>query len=157
MLSKWEKEREEHERKKREYEEQYNKHKFHNLRKGTKKYNTLLSQQGGACAICQRKHIILVVEHCHLTGRIRGLTCHRCNRCIAILEKCFYTNGMRHFTHTYTHGTWYLSYKSAIEKHLGTSIPIPPSPVQEFPPHILERVREQMREQIRKINAGEAP
>lgn len=50
-------------------------------------YNALAEAQGGKCAICEgppcgrkgesgaRFH----VDHCHETGRVRGLLCHRCN------------------------------------------------------------------------------
>ena len=43
-------------------------------------YDALLAKQAGACAICRRQPKgRLCVDHCHLTGRIRGLLCHKCN------------------------------------------------------------------------------
>lgn len=45
-------------------------------------YDTILKGQGGGCAVCgvsssgDRK---LSVDHCHATGRVRGLLCNRCN------------------------------------------------------------------------------
>src|ERR1051326_1383585 len=47
-------------------------------------YDRLLARQGGVCAICRRdrpgpKRRLLAVDHCHETGRIRGLLCMRCN------------------------------------------------------------------------------
>jgi hypothetical protein len=44
-------------------------------------YDALLARQGGACAICGAppKKERLCVDHCHLTGRIRGLICRKCN------------------------------------------------------------------------------
>ena len=49
-------------------------------------YQKILQEQGGACYIClrtpydirPRKH--LSVDHCHTTGKIRGLLCYSCNR-----------------------------------------------------------------------------
>jgi hypothetical protein len=53
-------------------------------------YDALLVQQAGLCAICHgpptRNDEFLVVDHCHLTGRVRGLLCHRCNSAIALLH-----------------------------------------------------------------------
>ena len=43
-------------------------------------YDTLLAKQGGACAICRRRpRGRLCVDHCHLTGMVRGLLCRKCN------------------------------------------------------------------------------
>lgn len=46
-------------------------------------YQTLLNAQGGVCAICKGPESIpnrrLGVDHCHKTGRVRGLLCDRCN------------------------------------------------------------------------------
>jgi hypothetical protein len=42
------------------------------------KYDTLLLQQGGKCAIC-RKTVQLSIDHDHNTGKVRGLLCKRCN------------------------------------------------------------------------------
>lgn len=60
-------------------------------------YDELLAAQGGVCAICrqpetttdprsQRPYVRLPVDHCHETGRVRGLLCHRCNRAIGLLR-----------------------------------------------------------------------
>lgn len=51
-------------------------------------YERLLEDQNGVCAIClQPEHRVyngtlasLAVDHCHETGRVRGLLCIRCNR-----------------------------------------------------------------------------
>ena len=56
-------------------------------------YEKLLETQNGVCAICQqppnnnpkrrqprvRPQRLLVVDHCHETGKVRGLLCNRCN------------------------------------------------------------------------------
>lgn len=41
-------------------------------------YNKMFDEQGGKCKICDRG-ISLVVDHCHNTGKIRGLLCNDCN------------------------------------------------------------------------------
>lgn len=50
-------------------------------------YESMLRKQGGVCAICKRGHgTILDVDHCHKTGRIRGLLCRRCNTFLGLIE-----------------------------------------------------------------------
>lgn len=43
----------------------------------------MLSAQGGTCAICKspdpKGKGKFHVDHCHSTGRVRGLLCHACN------------------------------------------------------------------------------
>ena len=44
-------------------------------------FQKILEKQDGICAICGREQYgrTLDVDHCHKTGRIRGILCHRCN------------------------------------------------------------------------------
>jgi Recombination endonuclease VII len=43
-------------------------------------YLRMLTVQNGACAICKQKsHEKLCVDHCHVTGKVRGLLCRKCN------------------------------------------------------------------------------
>lgn len=50
-------------------------------------YNKILKKQNGVCAICglleSRKTVntsyTLAIDHDHITGKVRGLLCHRCN------------------------------------------------------------------------------
>ena len=46
-----------------------------------KEYDRMLAKQGGVCAICGEPpaKIRLAVDHCHTTGKVRGLLCLRCN------------------------------------------------------------------------------
>lgn len=48
-------------------------------------YNSILESQGGGCAICGKKNIRLAVDHCHKTGKVRGILCHTCNNGIGFL------------------------------------------------------------------------
>jgi hypothetical protein len=45
------------------------------------KYDLLYAKQAGACAICKKEaaRFKLVVDHCHVSGKTRGLLCRRCN------------------------------------------------------------------------------
>lgn len=41
-------------------------------------YNEMYDKQEGKCAIC-KQNLRLVVDHCHDSGKIRGLLCNQCN------------------------------------------------------------------------------
>lgn len=49
-------------------------------------WDALLAKQGGGCAVCGAPHDPnggrLHVDHCHDTGRVRGLLCMVCNRLV---------------------------------------------------------------------------
>lgn len=63
---------------------------------GLADYQVMLSKQNGVCLICMRKangvskwgsaFKNLSVDHCHKTGKVRGLLCHRCNWLIGSVE-----------------------------------------------------------------------
>ena len=42
-------------------------------------YRALEKRQGHACAICRTVTRVLCIDHCHVTGRVRGLLCRSCN------------------------------------------------------------------------------
>lgn len=60
-------------------------------------YNQMLATQGDVCAVCHQKNTpahrngksherVLAVDHDHITGKIRGLLCHRCNYIVGTVE-----------------------------------------------------------------------
>lgn len=63
-------------------------------------YNLILSNQGGGCGCCgsldsktpkkhfKKTHNYFVVDHCHKTGKVRGLLCFNCNTAIGKLGDC---------------------------------------------------------------------
>jgi hypothetical protein len=46
----------------------------------------MLTGQNGLCAICATPPSRPVVDHCHATGRVRGILCHRCNIKLPAIE-----------------------------------------------------------------------
>jgi hypothetical protein len=52
-------------------------------------YNQLLKSQKGRCKICKSPPITkrLAVDHCHKTGKCRGLLCGKCNSGIAFFNE----------------------------------------------------------------------
>jgi hypothetical protein len=53
-------------------------------------YNNMFKMQNGCCAICKTHQSelkkSLSVDHCHKTGKVRGLLCDSCNRGIGLLK-----------------------------------------------------------------------
>lgn len=74
----------------------YNKTHYHKLRLQrydltVVQYEALLLSQNWACAICEKAPQTktkrpLNIDHHHISGKTRGLLCHRCNRDIVILD-----------------------------------------------------------------------
>ena len=54
----------------------------------TQHYQIMLTKQNHVCALCGKKgKKRLAVDHCHATGKVRGLLCHKCNTAIGILNE----------------------------------------------------------------------
>jgi len=66
-------------------------HGYQTMRKyglGVAEYRDMLAAQDGRCAICLRSDtgVRLCVDHSHVTGRVRGLLCRKCNTGIGMLD-----------------------------------------------------------------------
>lgn len=72
----------------KEYWDRWGRNKRYGLRRG--QYEAMVAEQGGRCAIClvfpsgDTKSDTLHVDHCHRTGRLRGLLCGSCNRAVGL-------------------------------------------------------------------------
>jgi Recombination endonuclease VII len=53
-------------------------------------YNQMLAEQSNCCKICgtHKDNVkrTLCVDHCHITGKVRGLLCDTCNRSLGLLK-----------------------------------------------------------------------
>lgn len=54
-------------------------------------YDAMLVGQKGQCAICgttnpHNRWKVFAVDHCHETGKVRGLLCNKCNRGMGLLD-----------------------------------------------------------------------
>ena len=52
-------------------------------------YEAMHRRQGGKCKVCrepEKTNARLAVDHCHTTGRVRGLLCKSCNWGIGLLK-----------------------------------------------------------------------
>jgi hypothetical protein len=52
-------------------------------------YEEMMVKQEGKCSICKEvcsSNKRLSVDHCHLTGKVRGLLCSKCNTAIGLLK-----------------------------------------------------------------------
>lgn len=64
-------------------------HRFRSYGVTKEEYEQMLQDQDGKCAICKREELArayvtkkvraLAVDHCHVTGYVRGLLCRACN------------------------------------------------------------------------------
>lgn len=74
------------------------------------RHNMYLSQFG-KCLICDRPYhaMTLVIDHCHTTGRVRGLLCNVCNMQLGIYEK---------YRNRYSNPRWFNRNKSRIYEYL---------------------------------------
>lgn len=49
--------------------------------------NNLLLQQDNKCVICKQILIKKHIDHCHKTGKIRGILCPNCNKALGLFKE----------------------------------------------------------------------
>ena len=53
-------------------------------------YEKMLLLQENKCAVCKKlnpsKKRALAIDHCHKTGKVRGLLCYKCNRDMVVID-----------------------------------------------------------------------
>ncbi len=50
-------------------------------------FSEMVTRQGGACIICRVPGKKLNIDHCHTTGKVRGILCHGCNTIVGAIER----------------------------------------------------------------------
>jgi len=54
-------------------------------------YEQKFAEQSGGCAVCggnSGKKLYLDIDHCHVSGKVRGLLCGKCNTAMERLDAC---------------------------------------------------------------------
>lgn len=59
---------------------------FRNYGLTVEAYNSMILYQEGKCAICGEE-TNLVIDHCHLTSKVRGLLCNLCNTGLGLFKE----------------------------------------------------------------------
>jgi hypothetical protein len=67
--------------KKRKYQDIFRKYDI-----TKREYDAMYKKQKGTCAICKEVPSRIMVDHCHETGKVRGLLCGGCNTAIGIFK-----------------------------------------------------------------------
>jgi hypothetical protein len=65
-----------------------------NYKMTLEEYQKIFKDQNGKCAICQEigfamrenQRQLVVIDHCHSSGKVRGLLCHNCNRALGLFK-----------------------------------------------------------------------
>ncbi len=81
-------------------------------------YNFILEAQQGVCKICgtdradRRTERRFAIDHCHKTGKIRGLLCNTCNRALGLFKDSTSSlvnalNYLNYYKNFFQHGTNY--------------------------------------------------
>lgn len=63
----------------------------------------MLADADGKCTLCRKEAKVLCIDHNHATGRVRGVICKHCNRCLSLFDLALqdadvYSRLIRHLT-----------------------------------------------------------
>lgn len=86
-IKKWQKTNERAIKKNKSYTRERDLKRFYGI--SLEQYDQMNKAQEGKCALCKEKccsNTRLSVDHCHTTGLVRGLLCHRCNTALGLLK-----------------------------------------------------------------------
>lgn len=50
-------------------------------------FERMVAKQESKCAICEKHTDTLVIDHCHISNRIRNLLCRRCNGMLGMADE----------------------------------------------------------------------
>lgn len=62
-------------------------------------FDEMLTKQRGICVLCERK--AKVVDHDHITGKIRGILCYACNFAVSRVEKDGWAVRAQHYVESF--------------------------------------------------------
>jgi hypothetical protein len=69
-----------------------------NYKLTVEQYDAMLAYQNGVCYVCHKPEPVkgrrLSVDHCHITGLVRGLLCSRCNPILGKIERAYLRYGL---------------------------------------------------------------
>ena len=65
-------------------------------------YDKILANQNHLCAVCRGDMLIKYIDHCHVTGKVRGILCPGCNTFVGYIERN---------KHLLDRIEWYLAFK----------------------------------------------
>jgi hypothetical protein len=73
----------------KQHADNYERNRLYRYDLSPEQYQSMIAEQGNKCAICHRPPNgpkPLVIDHCHSTGKVRGLLCYGCNRLMVLLD-----------------------------------------------------------------------
>ena len=79
-------------KKSRNPEEAYRRHLWRKYKLTLEGFYAMLARQQNKCALCPATNVDWKVDHCHTTGRVRGLLCNGCNMRLGSFEALLKTS-----------------------------------------------------------------